>query len=107
MLFTPEPTDAARYKKAKAQTFGEIAISEAKMAKTTVHRRHQLAAAPVGPQGQGHRPQQLGHLGHEGDAAERGVVDVERRLEVVADEAMPLPKVPGTMAAAVSRTKGA
>jgi hypothetical protein len=65
--------EAARYKKAKAQTLGESA-------------GHRLATTPVGPQGQRHGPQQLGHLGHEGHRTERGVGHVERHLEVVADE---------------------
>ncbi len=39
---------------------------------------HHLATAPVGPQRQRHRPQQLGHLGHEGHRPQGGVVHVER-----------------------------
>ncbi len=47
---------------------------------------HDLAAAAVRPQREGHRPEQLRHRPDEGHRAERGVVHVERVLEVVADE---------------------
>ena len=50
------------------------------------HRGDHLATAPVGPQGEGHRPQQLGHRAHEGHRPEGGVVDVERVLEVGPDD---------------------
>ena len=50
------------------------------------HPGHHLATAPVGPQGQRHRPQQLGHRAHEGHRPEGGVVDVERVLEVGPDD---------------------
>ena len=50
------------------------------------HRGDHLAAAPVGPQGERHRPQQLGHRGHEGHRPEGGVVDVEGVLEVGPDD---------------------
>ncbi len=47
---------------------------------------HHLAAAPVGQNGQGHCPEQLGDLGDECHRSEGGVVDVEGVLEVLADD---------------------
>jgi hypothetical protein len=48
--------------------------------------RHHLAAAPVGPHRQGDGPEQLRHLGDEGNGAQRRVRHVERVLEVPADQ---------------------
>ncbi len=59
------------------------------------HTRDHLAAAAVGPEGEGHRPQQLGNRSDEDERAERCVVDVEGVLEVAADDRDPAAECAG------------
>ena len=87
---------------------GESAINEPKTAKMSRATAATILRLPRSA----HRASGTAHSSWDtwatkATAPERGIGHVERDLQVVADEAMPLPKVPGIMAAPVIRTSGA
>ncbi len=108
MLFTPVPMEAARYRKANAQTLGEIAIRLPKAAKTS----RAMAATFLRLPRSAHTASGTAHRSWDTWAMKATAPsealdmwnEVSRFLPM---RAIPLPKVPGTRAAAVRRTRGA
>ena len=108
MLFTPVPTEAARYKKANHQTLGESAIrlpNPAKTSRATPATSLRLPRSAHRASGTAHRSWDTWAMNATAPSAALDMWnEVSRFLPM---SAMPLPKVPGTSAAAVSRTSGA
>ena len=108
MLFTPVPTDAARYRKANHQTLGEIAIRAPKPAKTsraTPATSLRLPRSAHSASGTAHRSWETWAMKATAPSEAFDMWnDVSRFLPM---SEMPLPNVPGTSAAAVMRTSGA
>ncbi len=108
MLFTPVPTEAARYKNANHQTLGESAMRAPKPAKIS----SATAATTLRLPRSAHSARGTAHNSCETCATNATAPseafdmwnDVSRFRPMMA---MPLPKVPGTIAAAVRRTSGA
>ena len=108
MLFTPVPTEAARYRKANAQTLGEIAIrlpKPAKMSRATAATTLRLPRSAHTASGTAHSSCDTWAMKA---TAPSDALDMWNDvLRLCPMRLMPLPKVPGTSAAAVRRTRGA
>src|SRR6516165_1659761 len=108
VLFTPVPTDAARYKNAKAHTLGEIAMSApnpAKINRATPATTLRLPRSAHTASGTAHNSWDTCAMKA---TAPRDAFDMWKDVwRSWPTRVMPLPKVPGTNAAAVMRTSGA
>ena len=108
MLLTPVPTEAARYKKANHHTLGDQAMrapNPAKMSRATAATTLRLPRSAHTARGTAQRSCDTWAMKA---TAPRDALDmwndVSRFLPM---RLIPLPKVPGTRAAAVSSTRGA
>src|SRR6516162_10173600 len=108
VLFTPVPTDAARYKNANAHTLGEIAISApnpAKMSSATPATSLRLPRSAHTARGTAHKSCDTCAMKATAPSDALDMWNDVWRLCPIS--VIPLPKVPGTSAAAVIRTSGA
>ena len=108
MLFTPVPTEAARYKNANHQTFGEMAMrlpNPAKIKRDTPATTLRLPRSAHSASGTAHKSCETWAMKATAPSAAFDMWnDVSRSRPT---RLMPLPNVPGTSAAAVMRTSGA
>ena len=108
MLFTPVPTEAARYRKANAQTLGEIAIrlpNPAKMSRAMAATTLRLPRSAHTASGTAHSSWDTWAMNATAPSDAFDMWNDVWRLFPIS--VMPLPKVPGTIAAAVINTRGA
>ncbi len=108
MLLTPVPTEAARYKRANHHTLGEIAMrlpKPAKMSSATAATTLRLPRSAQTASGTAHSSCETWAMKA---TAPSDALDMWNDvLRLAPMRLMPLPKVPGTRAAAVRRTRGA
>ncbi len=108
MLFTPVPTEAARYKKANHHTLGEIAMrlpKPAKISRATPATSLRLPRSAQSARGTAQRSWETWAMKATAPSEALDMWnEVSRFLPM---RAIPLPKVPGTSAAAVRSTSGA
>src|ERR1700722_5550645 len=106
VLLTPVPTDAARYKKANHQTFGEMAIKAPKtekISRATAATTLRLPRSAHTASGTAHRSWDTWAMKA---TAPSDALDMWKAiLRLLPMRLMPLPKVPGTRAAAVRSTR--
>ena len=108
MLFTPVPTEAARYRKANHHTLGEMAMRAPKPAKTSSATAATTLRLPRSAHSASGTAQSSWDTWAMKATAPSDALDMWKDVSrFLPTRAIPLPKVPGTNAAAVRRTSGA